>query len=121
MNEIGKATNATILVADDEPSIRMLMEAALSAEGYRVFTARNGYEALRVFDERNADIDLVIADMCMPYIAGSELIAALQARCSTLKCLCISGYAVNTGLGLPLLQEPFSRKELLRSVHDALS
>lgn len=113
--------SATILLADDEPSIRMLVEAALAAEGYRVLSARNGYEALQVFDEREDDIDLVIADMCMPYIGGSELIAALQARRSTLRCLGISAYAFDRDLDLPLLHKPFSRTELLKSVHDALS
>jgi two-component system cell cycle sensor histidine kinase/response regulator CckA len=113
--------NATILLADDEPSIRSLIEAALSAEGYQVLAAKNGFEALRVFDERGADIDLLITDMRMPYIGGSELIAALQARRATLKCLCITGYAVDAELGLPLLAKPFSRTELLRSVRQVLA
>src|SRR4030095_4430211 len=68
---------ATILLADDEPSIRSLMVTALSAEGYRVLPAKNGFEALDVFDKQSHEIDLVITDMCMPYIGGRELIAAL--------------------------------------------
>src|SRR5262245_43986852 len=112
MNDTETSAGATILLADDEPAIRMLMEAALSAAGYRVFPARNGYEALQVFQDRAGDIDLLIADMCMPYIGGSELIAALQACRTSLRCLCISAYSVDAGLGLPLLQKPFSRKDL---------
>ena len=115
------SAGATILLADDEPAIRSLIETALSDEGYQVLAAKNGYEALQVFDQRGADIDLVITDMCMPYIGGSELIAALQARHATLKCLCITAYASDAALGLPLLQKPFSRVDLLRTVHDVLS
>ena len=112
---------ATILLADDEPAIRSLIEAALAAEGYHVLAAKNGYEALDVFDRRGADIDLVITDMCMPYIGGTELIAALQARSASLKCLCITGYTIDPDWGLPVLHKPFSRTELLQSVQAVLS
>ena len=112
---------ATILLADDEPAIRSLIEAALAAEGYHVLAAKNGYEALDVFDRRGADIDLVITDMCMPYIGGTELIAALQARRASLKCLGITGYTIDPDWGLPVLQKPFSRTQLLQTVQAVLS
>ena len=118
---MAEAAGATILLADDEPAIRSLIEAALSAEGYHVLAAKNGYEALQVFDKRGCDIDLLITDMCMPYIGGTELIAALQARRASLKCLCITAYAMDRELGLPLLHKPFSCQELLQRVHDVLS
>jgi CheY-like chemotaxis protein len=113
--------SATILLADDEPAIRNLIEMALAAEGYRVLAAKNGYEALRVFDERGADVDLLITDMRMPYLGGSELIAALQARRATLKCLCISAYPVDADAHLTVLAKPFSRTDLLQSVRQLLA
>jgi CheY-like chemotaxis protein len=113
--------NATILLADDEPAIRSLIEAALTAEGYRVLAAKNGFEALRVFEQYGADIDLLITDMRMPYIGGSELIAALHARRATLKCLGISGYQVQVEPGLTILAKPFSRRELIQSVQQVLA
>lgn len=112
---------ATILLADDEAAIRALVESALAAEGCTVLTATNGYEALELFDERSADLDLVIADMSMPYLGGSELIAAFQARRPSLKCLCLTAYTVDAELGLPLLRKPFSRAGLLRTVRDVLA
>jgi CheY-like chemotaxis protein len=115
-----EAAGATILLAEDEPAIRSLIQAALSAEGYAVLTAVNGYEALDVFDRRVDDIDLVITDMCMPYIGGAALIAALQARRAALKVLGITAYAFDARFGLPLLQKPFSRRELLQCVRDVL-
>jgi len=114
-------SGVTILLVDDEPSIRNLIDAALVGSGYRVVQARNGNEALRVFDERGQDIDLLITDMRMPYMGGAELIAELQTRRRSLKCLCISGYAVDPDLNVPVLSKPFSRMELLSNVRALLA
>ena len=111
---------ATILLADDEPAIRSLIEAALTAEGYRVLPAKNGFEALHVFDQHGADIDMLITDMRMPYIGGVELVAALHARRATLKCLGISAYAMHEDPGVPVLPKPFSRRQLLQAVQQLL-
>ena len=116
-----EAAGATILLADDEPSIRTLIETALSSEGYQVLAATNGIEALDLFDQRISDIDLVITDMCMPYLGGRELLATLQARRASLRCLGITAYATDARFGLPLLHKPFSRRELLQTVRDILS
>ena len=114
------AAGATILLADDEASACALIESALAAAGYKVLTATSGYQALHVFDKRSADVELAIVDMSMPYPGGSELIGALQARLSSLKCLCITAFAVDAELGLPLLRKPFTRKDLLQAVRDVL-
>ena len=111
----------SILLVDDEPAIRSLMEMALVEAGYRVFQASNGNEALQVFDEQGQDIALVITDMRMPYVGGGELIAELQARRQSLKCLCMSGYAQASDVTVPLLKKPFSRGELLGKVRSILS
>jgi len=97
------------------------MEMALVDAGYRVLQASNGNEALRVFDEHGQDIALVITDMRMPYVGGAELIAELQARRHTLKCLCMSGYAFASDVTVPLLKKPFSRAELLGRVRSILA
>ena len=116
-----ETAGATILLVDDAPSIRSLIDAALSAEGHGVIAAKNGYEALEIFDFHGAAIDLVITDMCMPYIGGAELIAALQARHPSVRYLCITTYAMDAELGLPLLYKPFSRKQLLAKVREVLA
>lgn len=110
----------SILLVDDEPAIRSLMGMALADAGYRVLEARNGNEALRVFDEQGQDIALVITDMRMPYVGGVELIAELQARRRTLKCLGMSGYAFASDITVPMLKKPFSRVELLGKVRSLL-
>ena len=56
----------TILLVEDEPAVRQLFVTALARAGYTVFEARNGEEAVKVFDEHADDIDLLLTDMRMP-------------------------------------------------------
>jgi CheY-like chemotaxis protein len=111
----------TILLVEDEPAVRQLFAQALLRAGYRVFEARNGQEAVKVFDEHGADIDMLLTDIRMPYMGGAELAATLRARRKTLKLLAISGYA---GGDAPMdgdfLAKPFSRDDLLAKVREVL-
>jgi two-component system, cell cycle sensor histidine kinase and response regulator CckA len=72
--------------------VRQLFAQALTRAGYRVLEARNGQEALKVFDQHGDTVDLLLTDMRMPYMGGGELAQHLRARRRTLKLLCISGY-----------------------------
>lgn len=112
----------TILLVEDEPAVRQLFAQALSRAGYRVYEARNGQEALKVFDQHGDSIDLLLTDMRMPYMGGSELAQALRARRLTLKLLCISGYPAGSEGEVPadFLAKPFSRDDLLRKVREVL-
>lgn len=66
----------TILVADDSPSIRRLVETILKKSGYTVLIAKDGREALKLaFDN---DVDAIIADHEMPHLSGSELFRILK-------------------------------------------
>jgi two-component system, cell cycle sensor histidine kinase and response regulator CckA len=117
-----QATLETILLVEDEPAVRQLFAHALSRAGYRVFEARNGEEAVKVFDQHGDTIDMLLTDMRMPYMGGAELAHHLRERRSTLKLLCISGYPgnVDTEAGADFLAKPFSRDELLKKVRDVL-
>src|SRR5919107_1711471 len=77
----------TILLVEDEPAVRQLFAQALSRSGYRVYEARNGQEAINVFDQHGEEIDLLLTDMRMPYMGGAELAEQLRARRQTLKLL----------------------------------
>jgi two-component system, cell cycle sensor histidine kinase and response regulator CckA len=112
----------TILLVEDEPAVRQLFSSALSRAGYRVYEARNGQEALKVFDQHGESIDLLLTDMRMPYMGGAELARQLRARRRTLKLLCISGYAGGTDLEFSsdFLAKPFSRDELLAKIREIL-
>ena len=112
----------TILLVEDEPAVRQLFSLALTRAGYRVHEARNGQEAMKVFDQHGDSIDLLLTDMRMPFMGGAELARQLRARRQTLKLLCISGYAGGSELELSgdFLAKPFSRDELLAKVKEIL-
>jgi CheY-like chemotaxis protein len=80
----------TILRVEDEPAVRQLFSLASSRAGYRVHEARNGQEAMKMFDQHGEAIDLLLTDMRMPFMGGAELATQLRTRRKTLKLLCIS-------------------------------
>ena len=112
----------TILLVEDEPAVRGLFAQALRMAGYTVFEARNGAEALEVFSRIHGRIDLLLTDVRMPFLGGSELAAKLVAERPDLRLLYISGYAAKVELGpnAALLQKPFVRADLLRAVRNVL-
>ena len=112
----------TILLVEDEPAVRQLFAQALVRAGYTVHEARNGQEALKVFDQHGDSVDLLLTDMRMPFMGGAELASQLRTRRGTLKLLCISGYAGGNELEFSgdFLAKPFSRDQLLAKVREIL-
>jgi len=116
------AVKETILLVEDEPAVRQLFAQALLRAGYRVYEARNGQEAVKVFDQHGDSIDLLLTDVRMPYMGGLELAQQLRARRLTLKLICISGYPGSTDneVASDFLAKPFSRDDLLKKVREVL-
>jgi two-component system cell cycle sensor histidine kinase/response regulator CckA len=113
----------TILLVEDEPVVRQLFAQALGRVGYRVYEARNGQEAMKLFDQHGDTIDLLLTDMRMPYMGGGELAQHLRARRRTLKLLCVTGYPGSLDVGdlkADVLAKPFSRDDLLAKVREVL-
>ena len=112
----------TILLVEDEPAVRQLFAQALLRAGYSIFEARNGQEAMKLFDQHGEAIDMLLTDMRMPYMGGAELAHQLRARRRSLKLLCISGYPGNLDpeLASDFLAKPFSRDDLLKKVREVL-
>lgn len=112
----------TILLVEDEPAVRQLFAQALTRAGYSVHEARNGQEAIKLFDQHGDTIDMLLTDMRMPYMNGAELAHHLRGRRRTLKLLCISGYPGNldSELAIDFLAKPFSREDLLKKVREVL-
>jgi PAS domain S-box-containing protein len=114
----------TILLVEDEPSVRRLTRVVLERQGYRVLSAANGVEALQVWAEHQASIKLLITDIVMPEgISGRDLAARLQADTANLDVIFISGYSAEIAgqpLALPerqvFLQKPFSPAQFLDTV-----
>jgi two-component system, cell cycle sensor histidine kinase and response regulator CckA len=118
----GDTQRETILLVEDEPAVRQLFAQALMRAGYRVHEARNGNEAMKLFDQYGETVDLLLTDMRMPFMGGAELARHLRARRKTLKLLCISGYPGGSDLEFSedFLAKPFSRDELLAKVREIL-
>ena len=111
----------TILVVEDEPTLCQLLAGALSCAGYRVHQARDGDEATAVFAQHGPAIDLLITDLQMPYLDGSQLIQVLRERRQTLKVLCISGIGQPPANADGFIAKPFSRDCLLAQVRAILA
>jgi signal transduction histidine kinase/ActR/RegA family two-component response regulator len=117
----------TVLLAEDEESVRRFAVRALEAHGYVVIAAAGGREAMAAFEARRAEIDLVITDVIMPDQGGRVLASFVRARSSDLPILYISGYAeeavVSQGMldeGEHFLQKPFAPEDLLVKVREVL-
>ena len=82
----------TVLIVEDEASLRELMSGVLQTNGYKVLKAANGVEGLRVFREFQKPIHLVISDLVMPKIGGSEMVSELSQRGTEAEILYVSGY-----------------------------
>ena len=118
----GDTQRESILLVEDEPAVRELFAQALMRAGYRVHEARNGNEAMKLFDQHGETVDLSLTDMRMPFMGGAELARHLRARRKTLKLLCFSGYPGGSDLEFSedFLAKPFSRDELLAKVREIL-
>ena len=117
----------TILLVEDEEGVGTYARRTLQTLGYRVFTARNGPEALLVQDSCGQRIDLLLTDVVMPGMSGSELTGRLQRRHSDLRVLYMSGYADHAieRYGIirrdnHFLPKPFTGEELSGMVRTAL-
>jgi PAS domain S-box-containing protein len=116
----------TVLVVEDEGALRRLAQAALESAGYRVLTAANGREALRLLEDPETPVRLVLTDMVMPEMGGRELAKALACRRPGIKVLFTSGYEdalVRHGVaadGAHFIGKPFSVDELARKVREVL-
>jgi two-component system cell cycle sensor histidine kinase/response regulator CckA len=118
---------ATILLVEDESSLRRLMRTSLEKQGYRVLEAKDGAEGLSVCRHNLEHIDLVVTDLAMPRMTGLQLKEKVVALRSSMKFLLISGYAEDL-LGSPeqianageFLEKPFLPDELARRVREIL-
>lgn len=118
--------SGTILIADDDESVRALCARMLERLGFTVITAADGSIALDVYRQRRNEIDLVILDLTMPRMDGVEALSALRRENSKLKIVLASGYSEEdvasrvAGKGLSgVIQKPYTLsklKELLSTI-----
>jgi len=118
-----------VLLVEDEPVVREMARAIMESGGYQVVEAQDGREALQIWEQRSADIDLVVTDMVMPNgVSGGALARTLQARSPDLHVICTSGYTPDyierdlpANDRITFLAKPYRPSRLLEVVRQCLN
>jgi PAS domain S-box-containing protein len=117
----------TILLAEDEPSLRQLMARVLRTQGYTVLEAADGHEALALAQANGAKIQLLLTDVIMPGLSGKTLAEWLGQVNPAVRVLFISGYINNNAVrdamskpGTFFLQKPFNPLNLAEKVREVI-
>jgi two-component system cell cycle sensor histidine kinase/response regulator CckA len=128
MSDGTSPTKPTVLVVDDEVPIQLLVRTVLEMHGHAVLTAGDAVEALRLSEEHREPIDMLITDVRLPGMSGTDLVRALLTARPNLRVLYISGspggesalagVAIGTTKFLP---KPFQARALLDMVRSLLA
>ena len=121
------AAGETVLLAEDEPSVRTVVAEMLRNAGYTVLEAANGEEALRLAERHDGVIDLLLTDLVMPLMGGKVLAEELRKRSHVTRVVFTSGYSDDQFArgqelepGLVFMQKPFTPTTLTQKVREAL-
>jgi DNA-binding NtrC family response regulator len=116
-----------VLVVEDETDLRSLVTKVLSEKGYKVLTAVDGQQALRIGKNRKGRIDLLLTDVVMPGMRGQQLAEELAKIYPQMHVVYMSGYTDNALMhagslepGTIFLQKPFTPDVILRKVRSVL-
>ena len=124
--DLPRGRGETILVVDDELSVRQITKQTLEAFGYRVLLAENGVEALATYTLQGPEIKAVLTDMMMPVMDGSSLIPILRKLNPDLPVVAASGYSPAEQGGHPplgvqhFLSKPYTAETLLKVLWQVL-
>jgi PAS domain S-box-containing protein len=116
----------TVLLAEDESAVRMLVRQYLQELGYRVLEVPDGSQAFELAQQKIDQIDIVVTDAIMPKMGGRELSENLRRLRPGIKILLITAYAEGVlydeirAAGLQFLPKPFSRRALARKLREML-
>jgi len=120
--------SVTILIVEDNDNLRNLLHRTLEGDGFTVFPAADGAEALRLCQQRDGKIDIVVSDIVMPRLNGLELAERIRVARPETRFLFITGFGDQfpelrewTKYGAIILEKPFLPSELLHKVEDTLT
>ena len=119
----------TIMVVEDEPTLRSLVSKVLERSGYAVIESSSGVAALELFSKTKPHIDLLLTDMVMPDgISGLQLADTLKAQNPGLKVIFTTGYSselmgkdFQIKEGVNFLQKPYPPQKLVQTVKNGLA
>jgi PAS domain S-box-containing protein len=115
---------ATILVAEDEATLRELAEEILTHAGFTVVTAADGREALELFEENPEKFDLLLLDVRMPRLGGIPVAQAAKKRRPEIRIVLLTGNVMDLPAetpGVTVMAKPFLPGELIKEIQKALS
>ena len=117
----------TVLVVDDEESMRYFLESILAEKGYHILSAADGQAALDMFTKHNKEIDLILTDLGLPKMNGEELVTGIIKTNPNVKIIVASGFFENklkatlAKAGVKeFVQKPYSPDEILKKVREVL-
>ncbi|HEU4681886.1 MAG TPA: PAS domain S-box protein, partial [Gemmatimonadales bacterium] len=117
----------TLLLVEDEAPVRDSVRRLLERHGYTVIEARNGADALNIYESNQVGIDLVLTDLVMPEMGGNELVERIRAHNPEVRVLFMSGYSdrltVGNGSARPptgFLEKTFTAETLIRRLREVL-
>jgi PAS domain S-box-containing protein len=113
----------TILVAEDEDTVRSLVVETLKTAGYSVLEARDAAEALEISERHSGPIQVLLTDVVMPGINGPDLAERLRPARPEMRVLFMSGYTESGSAlaGKPLMEKPFTPEALAERVRELMS
>jgi PAS domain S-box-containing protein len=125
--ELASLGHETILLVEDDPAVLRMSTRILTGQGYRVLGAGSPAEAVRIAEERAAQIHLLMTDVVMPEMNGRDLATKVLAKGPHIKCLFVSGYTADViahhGVldeDVSFLHKPFSARALAVKVREVL-
>jgi two-component system cell cycle sensor histidine kinase/response regulator CckA len=125
--DLPQGGSETVLLVEDEATVRASVRRLLEWHGYRVIEAGNGSEALRIYEDNPGAIDLVLTDVIMPEMGGQELVERLRVSNPAVRVVFMSGYtekaiAHNGSMppGTGFVEKPFTVDTLMRRLREVL-
>jgi DNA-binding response OmpR family regulator len=115
---------AHILVVDDDPALRRLLQTTLSLAGHEVTLAHSADEAWKLL--RKVEAELIILDLMMPGMPAQEFVSRVRAQVGTTRILVLSGHHAGIEIGLLIgaddaMEKPFDPEELLERISKLLA
>lgn len=109
-----------ILLVEDQPAVRLLVQTALQARGYRVIATAGPKEALRILEDLSIATDLLLTDLVMPEMSGQQLAAEAAVKRPGIRILYMSGYSEEAIGEIHRLEKPFTASQVAAAVRSTL-
>jgi two-component system cell cycle sensor histidine kinase/response regulator CckA len=112
-----------VLIAEDDAIINVMLQRFLQLWGYRTLSACNGKEAIKLAEQHEGEIDLLLSDVTMPEMTGPELAEQMTAKRPLLKVILTTGYSrarVVLRKGWKLIEKPFKPQTIRQAIEESL-